>query len=275
MGTLAPNTTAPGSPSGPAGLLADTEGLRSRTRTRLGGSGVPLLGFGLLALAAVPFARQAFNFGAHGRSVASYPVFAHAELTGLCVPHAPDGACLAGEFDGAVLRFVAWGVWFALLPLAWLALAAWYRRRGEARGIVPRRGAWLGAGLGAAVLVTAVLLALLLARRQAAALDVLANAYASPWYVVGTGLLVLGLVERSWTVVGAALSHIALLTAYLGAPWGSGWNPWMAADGSGWADGPQLKAFLLAAILLGTGLAQWTSARRRVVAGTSASSTVA
>lgn len=140
---------------------------------------------------------------------------------------------------------------------------------------MPRRGAWLGAGLGAAVLVTAVLLALLLARRQAAALDVLANAYASPWYVVGTGLLVLGLVERSWTVVGAALSHIALLTAYLGAPWGSGWNPWMAADGSGWADGPQLKAFLLAAILLGTGLAQWTSARRRVVAGTSASSTVA
>ncbi|MGV9270322.1 hypothetical protein ACWDRR_37420 [Kitasatospora sp. NPDC003701] len=265
-------TTGPGSP---AELLADTEGLRTRARSRLGGSGVPLLGFGLLALAAVPFARQAFNFGAHGRDVTSYAAFAYAELTGLCVPHAPDAPCLAGEFDGAVLRFAGWGVWFALLPLAWLAVARWYRRRGEERGIVPRRGAWLGAGIGAAGLVAAVLLALLFLRDQPVAVSFLANSYASPWYVVGVGLLALGVVERSKAVVGAALAHIALLTAYLGAPWGSGWIPWAESDGAGWANGPQLKAFLLAAILLGAGLAQWTGARRRAAAGPAASSTVA
>ncbi len=74
------------------------------------GSWVPLLGFGLLALAAVPFAGNAFNFGAHGRFLGSYPAFAYAELTGLCVVHTPGTPCLEGEFDGAVLRFPAWGV---------------------------------------------------------------------------------------------------------------------------------------------------------------------
>ncbi|MFD5087506.1 hypothetical protein ACFWOG_33360 [Kitasatospora sp. NPDC058406] len=43
----------------PARLLADAEGLRARTRTRLSGSGVPLLLFGTLALLAVPVARHA------------------------------------------------------------------------------------------------------------------------------------------------------------------------------------------------------------------------
>lgn len=102
--------------AGAAGLLAAAEGLRARTRTQLNGSWAPLLGFGLLALAAAPVARYAFNFGAHGRSIASYPAFAHAELIGLCVVHEPGTPCLEGEFDGAILRFTAWGVWFALLP---------------------------------------------------------------------------------------------------------------------------------------------------------------
>ncbi|WP_258308193.1 hypothetical protein [Streptomyces sp. NWU339] len=106
-----------------ADLLATTEGLRARTRAQMNGSWISLLGFGLLALAAAPVARYAFNFGAHGRNVGSYPAFAYAELTGLCVVHEPGTPCLEGEFGGAVLRFVAWGVWFALLPLAWFAFA--------------------------------------------------------------------------------------------------------------------------------------------------------
>ncbi|MFE7532598.1 hypothetical protein ACFU7Y_43960 [Kitasatospora sp. NPDC057542] len=247
---------------GPAELLAETEGLRARARTRLRGSGVPLLGFGLLALAAAPISGQAYNFGANGRSVDSYPLFAYSELIDLCVSHTPDGPCQTGEFDGAVLRFLAWGVWYALLPLAWLALARWYRRRGEARGIVPHRSGWIGAAVGVGILVSAVLLALLFAHRVPFALSMLVNTYASPWYVVGIGLVVLGLAERSPLVTAAGLAHAALLTAYLAAPWESGWLPWLDRGDGGWADGPQSKALLLAAVLLAAGLAQWTAARR-------------
>ncbi|SOB85019.1 hypothetical protein [Streptomyces sp. 1331.2] len=246
----------------PSELLAATEGLRARTRNRLRGAGVPLLGFGLLSLAAAPIAGQAYNFGANGRSVASYPAFAYAQLTGLCVSHAPDVACDTHEFDGAILRFLGWGIWFALLPLAWLALARWYRRRGEARGIVPRRTPWLATAAGAGALVTAVLLVLLLADRTPFTLSLLANSYASPWYVIGIGLLVLGLTERSPLVAGAGLAHTALLTAYLAASWDSGWLPWLHRNDDGWTDGPQPKALLLATILLAAGLAQWTAARR-------------
>ncbi|MFI9331016.1 hypothetical protein ACIGZJ_26155 [Kitasatospora sp. NPDC052868] len=267
-------TTGPGGQAGPAQLLADAQGLRARARTRLGGSGVPLLAFGLLGLAAVPFAHQAFNFGANARSIGSYPAFAYAELTGLCVPHAPDAPCLAGEFDGATLRFAGWGIWFAVLPLAWLALARWYRLRGEERGIVPRRTSWIAAALGAAAVIVLGLLALLVLRDQPFTIALLENSYASPWYAVGIGLLVLGLVERDPVVAGAALAHTALLSAYLGASWDSGWIPWVRAADTGWSAGPQLKAFLLAAILLSAGLARLAAARRRAAVRPGASSTV-
>ncbi|MER7582738.1 hypothetical protein [Kitasatospora sp. NPDC097691] len=246
----------------PAELLAATNGLRARARSRLRGAGIPLLGLGLLALAAVPVAGQAFNFGANGRDITSYPAFAYAQLTGLCVPHAPDAACEVGEFDGAVLRCLAWGIWFVLLPLAWFALARWYRRRGEARGIVPHRMTWLGATAGVGASATAVVLARVLVDGRHHDLDLLVNAYASPWYVLGIGLSVLGLVERSPLVAGAGLLHAALLSAYLSAPWESGWLPWLDRS-DGWTDRPEVKALLLAAIPLTTGLAQWTAERRR------------
>ncbi|MER5355251.1 hypothetical protein ABT093_33620 [Kitasatospora sp. NPDC002551] len=247
----------------PAELLAATEGLRARARIRLRGSGVPLLAFGLLALAAVPIAREAYNFPPDGRSITSYPYFAYSEHIGLCVQHSLDGPCLEGEFDGAIARFVGWGVWYALLPLAWFALARWYRRRGETRGIVPHRGAWLATAAGAGVLVAAVPLVLLLfARRVPDGLSFLANDYASPWYVVGIGLLVLGLAERNRLVAATGLVHTALLTAYLTGLWGSGWLPWLDHFDGSWADGPRPKALLLAVVLLATGLTQWTAERR-------------
>jgi hypothetical protein len=124
MGTSAPSSGGSDPKAAAAALLAAAESLRARTRTQTNGAWTPLLGFGLLALAATPVARYAFNFGAHGRSIASYPAFAYAELTGLCVVHEPGTPCLKGEFDGAVLRFAAWGVWFALLPLAWFVGAS-------------------------------------------------------------------------------------------------------------------------------------------------------
>lgn len=180
-----------------AGLLAATEGLRVRTRAQLNGSWVPLLGFGLLALAATPVARYAFNFGAHGRSIGSYPAFAYAELTSLCVVHEPEAPCLKGEFDGAVLRFAAWGMWFALLPLAWFVFARWYRLRGETRGIVPRRRVWIRATAATTVAITTALVILLFGRNQPWEAALLENSYASPWYLVGIGLLALGMAERA------------------------------------------------------------------------------
>ncbi|MEV1067970.1 hypothetical protein [Streptomyces sp. NPDC050263] len=256
-------------PAAAAGLLAAAEGLRVRTRTQLNGAWAALLGFGLLALAAVPVARYAFNFAAHGRNIASYPDFAYAELTGLCVVHEPGTPCLEGEFDGATLRFTAWGVWFALLPLAWFVVARWYRLRGETRGIVPRRRAWTGVTAVATAAVTAALLTFLFSRNQPLRVDLLSNAYASPWYLVGIGLLALGVVERSWIAATGGAAHALLLTGYLGGSRSSGRLPWPHPAGPGWTDGPQAKAFLLAAVLLVAGLAEWTLVRRRTAsAGT-------
>lgn len=249
-----------------ADLLAATEGLRARTRAQMNGSWVSLLGFGLLALASAPVARYAFNFGAHGRNVASYPAFAYAELIGLCVVHEPGTPCLEGEFDGAVLRFVAWGVWFGLLPLAWFAFARWYRLRGEVRGVVPRRGMWIcTTAVVTAVIMTALTSMLfgLFGWSQSLEVALLQNNYASPWYLVGIGLVALGLVERSWIAVAAGAAHALLLTGYLGASWGTGWLPWRHPAHPDWTDGPQVKALLLASILLLAGLGEWGVARHR------------
>ncbi|MBV7669678.1 hypothetical protein STHAL_09295 [Streptomyces halstedii] len=264
MGTSATSgSDASGAGERAAGLLAATEGLRARTRTQVNGSWVPLLGFGLLALAAAPIAEYAYNFGAHGRYVVSYPAFAYAELTGLCVVHEPGTPCLQGEFDGAVLRFAGWGVWFALLPLAWIACARWYRVRGEKRGVVPRLWGWAGVVAVAAVAVAAALGALLFGRNQPWEVEMLEATYATPWYLVGIGLLALGLTERSWATAAAGVAHALLLTGYLSASWGTGWLPWVHPAQPGALDGPGTKALLLAAVLLVPGLVLRAAARRR------------
>lgn len=85
------------------------------------------------------------------------PTFAYAEPTGLCVVHEPGTPCLKGEFDGAFLRCAARGVWFALLPLARFAFARRYRLRGEARGVVPRRGRWVRVIVAATTVITTAL----------------------------------------------------------------------------------------------------------------------
>ncbi|MFE9607872.1 hypothetical protein [Streptomyces sp. NPDC006012] len=241
----------------------------------MNGSRASLFGFGLLALAAAPIARYAFNFGAHGRYIGSYPAFAYAELTGLCVVHEPGTPCLKGEFDGAVLRFAAWGVWFALLPLAWFVCARWYRVRGEALGIVPRRAVWIRTTALATAAITTALMALLFGRNQSWEAALLENSYASPWYLVGIGLLALGMAERNWVTAAAGTTHALLLTGYLGASWGSGWLPWQYPAHPGWTDGPQAKALLLAAILLVAGLAEWAAARHRATPGAADAGTVA
>ncbi|MEU2712996.1 hypothetical protein [Streptomyces sp. NPDC007205] len=274
MGTSAQSGAESEPRAAAAALLAATEGLRVRTRTQTNGAWSPLLGFGLLALAAVPIARYAFNFGAHGRNIGSYPAFAYAELTGLCVVHEPGTPCLKGEFDGAVLRFAAWGLWFALLPLAWFVFARWYRLRGEARGIVPRRGMWVRVTATATTVITAALAVLLFGKDQPWEAMLLENSYASPWYLVGIGLLALGMAERSGIAAAAGTAHALLLTGYLGASWGSGWLPWQHPAEPGWADGPQAKAFLLAAILLLAGLCEWAVVRRRGAPGVAGAGTV-
>ncbi|WP_433224668.1 hypothetical protein [Microtetraspora malaysiensis] len=252
----------PGEPSrGQDALFAEHHALRSSVRKHLRGSWGPLLGFGLVSLAAVPIARHAFNFGAHGRYVVSYPLFAYAELKGVCRVHVEGAPCDTHEFDGSVLRFLAWGLWFAVLPLLWLAFARWYRRRGEIRGITPRRRPWLWAVALTFTLVVAAFLALFLLRGQPGNASFLENSYASPWYVVGVGLLVLGLLERRWITVTAGLCHAVLLSAYLAPTWGTSWLPWAYPAEPGWLDGPEFKALLLAAILLVAGVAEWASAR--------------
>ncbi|MFS0695719.1 hypothetical protein [Streptomyces nitrosporeus] len=255
----------PGPGKSAADVLAETEGLRALTRSRMKGSWVPLLAFGLLGLLAAPVAEYAFNFGAHGRSISSYPAFAYAELTGLCVVHEPGTPCLEGEFDGAVLRFTGWGIWFGLLPSAWWACARWYRLRGEKRGVVPRLGGWTGSAAVTAVVVLVALSALLSGRNQPWEMELLENSYASPWYLAGIGLVALGVTERSWVPAAAGLAHALLLTGYLGASWGTGLLPWDHPADPGWSDGPQAKACLLAAVLLVPGLVQWAAARRRTL----------
>ncbi|MEV5463060.1 hypothetical protein [Streptomyces sp. NPDC002788] len=102
----------------------------------------------------------------------------------------------------------------------------------------------------------------------------LENRYASPWHLVGIGLLALGIAERSWITAAAGTAHALLLTGYLGAPWGSGWLPWQHPAEPGWADGPQAKALLLAALLLFAGLCAWAVIRRRGAPGVAGADTV-
>ncbi|CAM5642744.1 Integral membrane protein OS=Streptomyces glaucescens OX=1907 GN=SGLAU_14780 PE=4 SV=1 [Streptomyces glaucescens] len=173
-----------------------------------------------------------------------------------------------------MLRFVAWGAWFALLPLAWFFVARWYRLRGESRGVVPRRRVWITAIVVATAVITSALAALLFGRNQTWEAVLLENSYASPWYLVGTGLLALGVAERSWITAAAGLAHAALLTANLGASWGTGWLAWQHPADPGWADEPQAKALLLAAVLLLAGLCERAVARRRSAPGPAGAVTV-
>jgi hypothetical protein len=112
------------------------------------------------------------------------------------------------------------------------------------------------------IAVTAALLALLNVNQSWTA-GQLENNYAAPWYLVGIGLLVLGMAERSWIAIAACIAHVVVLTSYLGASWGSGWLPWEHATRPGRTDGPRAKALVLASILLLAALAEYEAAHRR------------
>ncbi|MFF3565909.1 hypothetical protein ACFYXS_38375 [Streptomyces sp. NPDC002574] len=123
--------------------------------------------------------------------------------------------------------------------------------------------------------ITTALVMLLFGRNQPWEAALLENSYASPWYLVGIGLLALGMAERSWIAAAAGTAHAVLLTGYLGASWGSGWLPWEHPTHPAWTDGPQVKALLLAAVLLLAGLAERVAVRRRVSSGAAGTRTVA
>ncbi|MER5888027.1 hypothetical protein ABT160_29770 [Streptomyces sp. NPDC001941] len=264
MGEPKLSGTTPTTPREAAGLLAATADLRTGARRHMDGARVALFGCGLLALAAVPIGRYAYNFGAHGRYLGSYPAFAYSELIGLCVEHTPGQPCLEGEFDGAVLRCLAWGSWFLVLPLAWFLFARWYRRRGEERGIVPRRRAWtvvtaVLSGMFGFVVLWIAFGADLGFTSSPSLVDRILDYASSPWYLMGAGLLVLGVVERSRTAVLTGLVHTLLLTAYLAADWGTGLVPWTRPEHPEWLDGPQAKALLLALVLLAGAAVAWAA----------------
>lgn len=134
---------------------------------------------------------------------------------------------------------------------------------------------WIKATAAATAAVTGTLLVFLFSRSQPWEAQLLENRYASPWYLVGIGLLALGLAERSWIAAAAGTAHTLLLTSYLGASWGSGWLPWEHPAHPGWTDGPQAKALLLAAVLLLAGLAERAVVRRRASSGAAGTRTVA
>ncbi|WP_258308192.1 hypothetical protein [Streptomyces sp. NWU339] len=133
---------------------------------------------------------------------------------------------------------------------------------------------WICTTAVVTAVITTALMALLFGWSQSWEVVLLQNSYASPWYLVGIGLVALGLVERSWVAVAAGTAHALLLTGYLSASWGAGWLPWQHPAHPGWTDGPQAKALLLASILLLAGLAEWAVARHRAGPGSADADTV-
>jgi len=232
----------------PEQLLAGARNARQQARRARHAYWFPLVLFGLLTCASIPFYIQRFAAGSHSYSVSGAARFFN--------------SWYLGGF-GFLNRFHLGYYWLAAMLVGLAATAVWYRKRGDRVGLrTPSRG-FVITGL---VLLVLALLIPIVAARGVGLLGILMPGDllirgTFPLVLIGIGLCVLAWAERSLalTVIAAgylALSLVASLYDIVNIFYRLGWNL-----------SPQVSLLpnvaLPALVLLLSGAGAWVVQRRR------------
>ena len=222
---------------GPAGddprrLLSETRDLTQRVRLAQRGAWFPLLVFGAVTIAAIPFNR----YGPHPRRCGSI--------------HG------AGSFCSVHAAMALW-YWPVALLAAYLVIAWFYLRRSEERGVGTRVQPYVAVGAVLAVLISAwafwadthpTFLAGALRLPTDQPIDFLQRV-ASPACAIGFALLLLAWIERSWPLFTLTVAYLIVAVATVGL------GRFGFAHPTPWAFLPHFLAdagvLLLGALLLG------------------------
>ena len=237
----------------PEQLLGEVKAVRRRTRFERHAYWFPLVLFGLLTCASIPFYLQLFpGTGWYGFSPISGPAsYFNSDYLGGFGPGTPIG------------RYLAY-YWLAATLVGLTATAVWYRLRGDRVGLrTPSRGFVI---TGLVLLVLALVIPVLAALGGVARLailmpgDLLARG-TFPFVLIGIGLCVLAWAERSvaLTVIAASylsLSLVASLYDIQNVVYRLGWNLSPAVTGLP-------NVVLPALVLLLSGAGAWVVQRRR------------
>jgi hypothetical protein len=219
----------------PNELLATTRDLTRRVRAAQRGTWFPLLVLGAITLAAIPIDRYGPRY------------------TDSCVATAGGGRVCS------IYSIWAQVYWPVALVAAYVAITGFSLVRSRHRGVGSRIRPYAIAGIGLALL--AALVAWWAAQHPAAAQTPLASLLyrvVSPAGVIGLGLLVLALVERTWALLAVALGLLVIVLV----PVDFGW---VVAPPSPWSFLPHLviTGGLLLAGALGCAAAQRLAGRPR------------
>ncbi len=247
-------SAGPGSGSGSGQaeeLLGEVRRLRSQARSARHAYWLPLLLFGLLTCASVPFyiepgvSRLASGTGGHAHAVS--------RLTGPPVPYLPGfGGMLGGGWQGYLAVY-----WLAAIAAGFAVTYLWYRRRGRQVGLMtPARG----------FLITGAVISLLVLVLPLAGLvpgDLIVRG-TFPFLIIAAGLWVLARAERSraLTFIAALYTAVALVASLYNIEnvlFRLGWNP----SASQWQLTSLPNVLLPALILLAAGGGAYLAQRAR------------
>ena len=184
----------------------------------------PLLVFALLTFVSIPIIRLG-----HRDVVAC-------RATGTLPSGEPGRVCV-------VRNTATWIYWPIALVLAYIVIAAFYRRRASARGLSSRVQPYVVAGIAITVVLTAVATwashRVLVGQRDILGWTFDAGElyrFVGPAATIGLALLVLAYVERSVALVGVTLAYLFVVVAPYSnqvastSPWG--FAPRIALDGA-------------------------------------------
>jgi hypothetical protein len=182
----------------PRRLLSDTRELARRARRAQRATWFPLLVFAAVTFAAIPVSR----YGGH-------PVTTCVTVPGRGAPAQPGLICTA--YSNA--QFVYWPI---ALILAYVAIAAFYIRRSQTRGIETRVRPYAIAGIIIAVALTSAALWEAHHPSSPAGLGGLEHRLASPAFAIGLALLVLAWAERNRALALFSLGYLVIVLVAIG-----------------------------------------------------------
>jgi hypothetical protein len=219
----------------PGGVLADVRTLRDRGRRLAhGGAWFPALVLAALLLLSIGLYRGPFTSLVELSSIGPFEPIAPA---GLVYPY---WGGLPHDLHSQLASYVFWLVGE---PLAFVALAWWYRRRERRLGVRLPWKAPIVAGIAGLVGLLALMAAPTGATDRVWGVTSVGQGLLTPLVSVGLAVTVLGIVERSVgiAVSGLWIAWVAWQVCSLGELGGLfGWQTWLMTGGTGPALGGQL-----------------------------------